>query len=158
MKKVFSVLIIGVLLLGIIGCNSKNVDNKKTKVRIGEESGVKIENNDVIFKLKENTLTKSNGTFILENNSDLTVGYGEGYWVEKEQNGKWYSLETISDRIFNLPLYYLEPNNIKELKINLEYGYGKLTPGKYRVVKDMTIIYENDNFKDFNAAAEFTIN
>lgn len=158
MKKVLSVLMIGVLLLGITGCNSRKDDNNKTETRIGKESSVKIEHNNVIFKLKDSTLTQSRGTFILENNSDLTIGYSESYYIEKEQSGKWYLLEQVSDRVFLLPLYYLKPHETTELIIGIDYGYGKLTPGKYRVVKNVFFEYENDKQEKFDVAAEFTIN
>ncbi len=156
MKKVLSILVIVILLIGITGCDSKNTA-KKIDVKIASESNIQIENNDVNFKIKDGTLSNSSATIILENNNGNTIGYGNSYWLEKEQDGKWYSLENTSDRVFETPLFHIEPGKAKEIDINLEYGYGKLTTGKYRIVKDMVIIYEDNNFKDFNIAVEFTI-
>lgn len=127
-------------------------------VRSGEESKVEIKNNEVKLKIKENTLNDSWVTVIIENDSKYMVGYGQSYFVEKEIDGRWYSLENVSDRVFNLPLYHLEPNESKEKEIDLSYGYGELTPGKYRIVKDVSFEYDNDNREEFYIATEFIIN
>lgn len=123
----------------------------------GEVSNTEIKDNGIILRIKEKTLNDSYATIILENNSNYTLGYGQDYFVEKEVDGKWYSLEIVNDRVFNMPLYHLEPNDTKEKEIGLSYGYGELTPGKYRVVKSVTLEYDNDNREEFFVAGEFII-
>ena len=58
---------------------------------------------------------------------------------------------------FTLPEFGLLPKETIEFKINFEYGYGKLASGKYRLVKDITVEYEDDSRESFNITAEFTI-
>lgn len=135
-------------------CPSKKQEYAKS----GEESNIEIKNNGVVLRIKEKALNDSWATIILENNSNYTLGYGKDYFVEKEIDGKWYSLEIVGDRVFNMPLYHLKPKEIKEKEIGLSYGYGELAPGKYRVVKSVSLEYDNYNKEDFYIAAEFVIN
>lgn len=125
--------------------------------KLGEVSNTEIKDNGIILRIMEKTLNDSYATIILENNSNYTLGYEQDYFVEKEIDGKWYSLEIVNDRVFNMPLYHLEPNESKEKEIGLSYGYGELTPGKYRVVKSVTLEYDNDNREEFFVAGEFII-
>lgn len=157
MKRILIIILCGFMMIGITGCGKKEKVNNIGYVQIDSESDIKITNRGVDFKLKEETLTNSNGVFIIENNSDFKVGYGESYGIEKEVDGKWYNLKTISDRVFNVPLYTLYLTKSAEEYINFEYGYGKLTSGKYRVVKDALFLYDNDKTEDFLIAVEFTI-
>lgn len=55
--------------------------------------------------------------------------------------------------------YIIEPKETKQIKITWEYHYGKLSSGKYRIIKDVfrnidIPIDENDNYY---IAVEFTI-
>lgn len=122
-----------------------------------EESNIEIKDKGIILKIKEKILNDSRATIILENNSNYTLSYGESLFVEKEVDGKWYSLEIINDRVFNVPLYHLEPNETKEKEIYLDYGYGELAPGKYRVIKDVSLEHDNGNREEFYVAGEFII-
>ena len=63
MKKIILASLISLtLLLGLTGCT-----NKIDKL-IGAESTIRIETNEILLKVKEDTLTKKGATFVLENN------------------------------------------------------------------------------------------
>ncbi|MDE5888901.1 MAG: hypothetical protein K2H20_02660, partial [Bacilli bacterium] len=157
-----AILLCGILLFATTGCNKtkeqtpeiKEADKCTVKPKV--ESQIDIENTKVSLTLKEETLTNTGATFVLKNKSKNSITYGEPYWIEKEENGKWYVLETINDLVFNLPAYELKTNKSKELKIDFEYGYGKLASGKYRLVKKVTIDTK-DNSEDLYVAAEFVV-
>ena len=58
---------------------------------------------------------------------------------------------------FNEPLWGVNPKSKDEIDLNWEYGYGKLTPGEYRIIKE--VFFESDSVQEpeFYIAAEFAI-
>ncbi len=146
-KKIPIILLCVVLVLGIYWC---------TNNRIGEKSDMQISESDVSLTIKEGTLTNKNATLILRNGSDKTVTYGEGYIIEIKKHGEWYKLKS-GDRWFTLSSSFLHVGESKEMEVNLEYGYGKLKKGTYRIIKDMVYLYESGKEEKFNIAGEFTI-
>lgn len=151
-KTIIAILICGIIISGITGCGSS-----KNGVNVGYKSKVEVVKNNITLSLKEGTLKDTGATFILKNSSDITVLYGNPYWIEKEADGKWSKVKTVEDMNFTLPEFGLLPKETKEFNINFEYGYGKLAFGKYRLVKDITVEYEDDTRESFNVTAEFTI-
>lgn len=148
-KKLLGVLICFIFLLGITGYE-KELKGKP------QESKIKILNGGVRFTVKEGTLSNTKATFILKNTSKTKIYYGTAYWMEKEEKGKWYKIEPKDEMWFALSESYLIPNKIEEMKLDWEYGYGKLSPGKYRVVKEVDFEYQSER-KKYNIAAEFII-
>ena len=111
---------------------------------------------EVIMQLKENTLSSTGLTMILKNQSDLNIQYGNPYSIEIYQNGYWKTVELINDISFTLPAYGLNKGESKEISIDWERGYGKLSKGKYRIVKDFS--YEEDEkYVSFIKYLEFEI-
>lgn len=155
-RTIIVILICGIMVLGIAGCgSSKNDVNSGDKSNVvGVKNNIK---NNITLSLKEGTLKNTGATFILKNNSDIVVLYGNPYWIEKETDGIWSKVKTIEDMNFTLPEFGLLPKETKEFKINFEYGYGKLSYGKYRLVKDITVEYEDDTRESFDVTAEFSI-
>lgn len=139
-KKLLGILICGIFILGITGCGVKSKNYKK----------------NVSFSLKEDTLTNLEATFILTNNSNTNISYGNPYWIEKYEDEKWEKLEPINDLFFTMPSYGLNKNEFKEIEINWEHGYGKLSPGKYRIVKEIDFEYSKKR-ETVTIEAEFTI-
>lgn len=157
MKKILIVLTSVVIILSLTGCGNKVDNQTKEEIKIGEESNLNITDKDVSLKIKEGTLTNSGATLILENDSDITISFGEGFGLEIEQNDKWYALETIHDYVINLPLYNLKPKELKEMAFSWGYVFGKLPKGKYRVTKSITLEFENDNKEKTYITCDFNI-
>ncbi len=151
MKKVFLIILLcGILSLGVSGCwkSGKGLD-------IGAKSDIKIMQNDVIMTIKEGTLTNKGATLILTNNSDKNLQYGNPYEIEIKKDGEWHKINV--ELYFNLPAFQLLPKESKEIELNWEYGYGKLTKGEYRIIKDIDYEYEEGRYESFYIAVEFTI-
>ncbi|MDD4608437.1 MAG: hypothetical protein PHD10_04845 [Bacilli bacterium] len=150
MKKLLCLILIGILCLS--GCTNNSVS-------IGKKSKYIVSDNLVSLKVKEGTLTKSIATLILENYTDDDYLFGKPYAIEKEVNGIWYELNPIKELVFNLPAYSLKAKERIELEIDWEYGYGILSPGKYRIIKgvfpNLDIPIEEDDI--IYIAAEFMI-
>ena len=127
-KTILTILLCGVMVLGMTGCGKQ-----KNEFDIGNKSDIKISQNDVIMTIKEGTLTNKSATLVLTNNNDKNFQYGNPYEIEIKKDGEWHKINVQSD--FTLPAFSLKSKETKELEINWKEGYGKLTPGDYRIIK-----------------------
>lgn len=102
--------------------------------------------NDVVnMYVKENSLTKTSATIIVEELIDYNISYGEPFWIEKMnyQTNKWEKLENkCSNCAFNLPAYRVTPDKPLVLKHDWQSFYGELSKGDYRLVKEA--FFESD--------------
>lgn len=149
-KKIFTILLCGIMVLGITGCRSL-----KNEFEVGNKSDVKISQDDVLMSIKDGTLKNTGATLILTNNSDKEFQYGNPYKIEIKQNGEWYKINVEIN--FTLPAFSLKSKESKEIELNWENGYGKLASGTYRIIKEINYEKEEGNFETFNVAVEFTI-
>lgn len=159
MKKILIILVSVMMLFALTGCDNKKGNDKfNNNIKIGKESNINITDKNIILKTKEETLTNTGAVVVLDNNSDIAISFGEDYWLEIEQNGKWYSLETINDFVVNTPLYHLKAGESKEKSISWSYAFGTFPKGKYRIIKAITLEFENDKKEDTYVVGEFIIN
>ena len=138
------------MVLGMTGCGKQ-----KNEFDIGNKSDIKISQNDVIMTIKEGTLTNKSATLVLTNNSDKNFQYGNPYGIEIKKDGEWHKINVKLD--FTVPAFQLSARENKEIEINWENGYGKLTEGTYRIIKEIDYEYEKEKYETFNVAVEFTI-
>ena len=152
MKKIIlTILLCGVMVLGMTGCGKQ-----KNEFDIGNKSDIKISQNDDIMTIKEGTLTNKSATLILTNNSDKNFQYGNPYEIEIKKDGEWHKINVELN--FTLPAFHLLPKESKEIELNWENEYGKLSKGTYRIIKGINYEYEEGKYKSFNVAVEFIIN
>lgn len=150
-KTILTILICGVMVLGITGCR-----NSKNEFDIGNKSNINIsQNNDVSLSIKDGTLKNTSATLVLTNNSNKNYQYGNPYEIEIKKDGEWHKINVQLD--FTLPAFHLPSKESKEIELNWEYGYGKLAEGTYRIVKGIDYEYEEGKYESFNIAVEFTI-
>ena len=145
-KKILIGLLCSFVLL--TACNNNKLD-------VGEVSNIVTSNENVSLTIKEGALTSTKATLILENNSTEDLGYSDSYEIEIKKDNAWYKINVVIG--FNEPFYIVESNQSQELEINWENGYGSLTPGEYRIIKDVMLMDNDDTYEDFYIAAEFTI-
>ena len=151
MKRVTLIALMCVcVVLGLTGCGKQ-----KNEFDIGNKSDIKISQNDVIMTIKEGTLTNKSATLILTNNSDKNFQYGTPYEIEIKKDGEWHKINVELN--FTMPAFQLSAKENKEIEINWENGYGKLEKGTYRIIKGIDYEYEEEKYKSFNIAVEFTI-
>ena len=149
-KTILTILLCGVMVLGMTGCGKQ-----KNEFDIGNKSDIKISQNDVIMTIKEGTLTNKSATLILTNNSDKNFQYGNPYEIEIKKDGEWHKINVELN--FTMPAFQLSARENREIEINWENGYGKLEKGIYRIIKGIDYEYEEGKYKPFNIAVEFTI-
>ena len=151
MKKIlWSILLLGIMTLGVLGC-----EKSKEELNIGNKSNIKISQNDVIMTIKEGTLTNKSATLVLTNNSDKNFQYGNPYEIEIKKDGEWHKINVELN--FDIPAFQLPSKESKEIELNWEIGYGNLATGTYRIIKGIDYQYEEGKHETFNVAAEFTI-
>lgn len=109
----------------------------------------------VSMSIKNGTLTNSGAVIILKNDSDIDVSYGNPYSIQVKKKGKWQDIE--SDLSFTLPAFILKSKSSEEIKINWEYGYGKLEKGEYRIIKGFHYEKEKEVYVGFSVNVEFVL-
>ena len=122
---------------------------------IGDKSDIKVSQNDVIMTIKEGTLTNKSATLVLTNHSDKNFQYGSPYEIEIKKDGEGHKL--TAELYFNMPVFQLSAKESKEIELDWENGYGKLTEGTYRIIKEIDYEYEKEKYETFNVAVEFNI-
>ena len=78
--------------------------------------------------------------------------------MQDEENGEWRALEEVIDNAaFTAEAYMIQKDSFYETVINFEWLYGKLEPGRYRIVKTVTDLRGTGDYTDYAFAAEFSI-
>ena len=149
-KTILTILLCGVLLLGLTGCGKA-----KNEFDIGDKSDIIISENDVTMSIKEGTLTDTSATIILTNNSDKDFEYGNPYEIEIKKDGEWHKINVELN--FTMQAIQLKAGESKEIKLGWKEDYGKLASGTYRILKCVSYEKEEGNFETFNIAVEFNI-
>lgn len=149
-RKLLTILLCGIMAFSITGCG-----NSKNEFDVGGKSNIEVIKRDVSLSLKEGTLKNTGATFILKNDSNIDIQYGNPFSLEIKQNGEWHEINVELN--FTMPSYVLKPNESKEFNINFENTYGKLSAGEYRFIKSIDIEKEDGTYETFYVAAEFII-
>ena len=99
-------------------------------------------------------------TVRIVNDTDKDIQCGEDFCLEiqDEGTGKWRKLdEVIDNAAFNAIAYMVQKDSHYEAVIDFEWLYGKLEPGRYRIVKTVTDFRGTGDFTDYTFTAEFSI-
>ena len=140
MNRVIKILIASFVIFVISGCTS-NV------------SDIEIDNSNLItMKMVDGSLTDSGFSFMIFNNSNFDYYYGPQFELEINKNNKWYKMDTIDDLVWIDVIYTIKANESIENKINWDSMYGKLSKGKYRLIKRF-----NGNSSSINIALYFEV-
>lgn len=116
---------------------------KKSNIQPIQLENIKIE-------IKEGTLTRSGATIVITDLGKNKTSFGDSYLIEKKVFNKWKTLK-CKNEWWTMQGYHANPdmNNQLIMTVNWENNYGKLSKGKYRLLKDINGKY---------IAVEFTIN
>ena len=121
-KTILMVLLCGFIFSGMLGCNKSEPIKKASSYTVTDVEHVyaDIYNISPVGDTNENPYT-----------------YGDWYKIEKEENGKWYDVETVIENYgFNDIGYLVNENNEVKFDMNWEWLYGELMPGSYRILKE----------------------
>ena len=126
MKKYYVVIILILCIAGI--CGLRGLSNYAW--RRSETDGLSS------MKVKVGTLSKAGCTVIIENKETKTFPLGIEFWhIEKLEDGKWQKVPFLEEgRWSQLITYHVAPEDCQEYEIRWDYGVGRLSSGKYRIV------------------------
>lgn len=105
-----------------------------------EKKDNSIDTNLVKIEVEKSTITPTSISIIITNNNENELFYGEEFKIQKKINGNWKDIDYASDKvlIWNAIALMTEGNSQTTKKLNIEYYYGKLDSGTYRVVKPVS--------------------
>ena len=112
---------------------------------------------DVSLSLKPNTLTSKGATFIIKNNSNEDYTYGAEYKIQVKRDGQWQDIELDQPLVWNSMAYSLISRGQREINVDFTYGYGELSKGQYRLVKDDLRKSVSHDSSAYSVYAEFEI-
>ena len=94
--------------------------------------------------------------FILSNNTSEDMGFGNAYLLQVKRGAEWKNVMQKNEVFYTLEMRHLPANSSVSGNLGLEFTYGKLPVGKYRIVKDVCP-YESPWGATHNIAGEFLV-
>lgn len=95
-------------------------------------------------------------TLIWTNQTAQEYYFGEAFLIEWNVNGVWYVLPMQEGVAFHDIAYILEPNSTRAHKLSIQFAYGALPEGAYRVVMP-AIAQSEEQTEIYPLTAAFTI-
>lgn len=142
-KKTAAMLIGVVLLTALAGCGAK----------LGEEFTEEVNTLEgVTLTVDGETVSPEGITYIVDNQSETDLNFGQDYSLQKEEKGKWYQLSPANSVAVTLELLWVPAGGTETLEVNWDVAYGKLPAGHYRILKSFA-----DNENGYYLAGEFTL-
>ena len=92
---------------------------------------------NITMTIKEETLTRTSATIIIKDNNRENR-YGEGYIIEKNENGEWKSVKQVGEYFIKMISWSTGINGKLNFNINWSERYGELENGEYRIVKSVS--------------------
>lgn len=99
-------------------------------------------------------------TVKITNDTDKDIECGEDFCLkmQDEETGEWRELDKVIDNAaFNTIAYVIQKDSPYEAVIDFEWLYGKLEPGRYRIVKTVMDVGGTGDHTDYIFAADFKI-
>lgn len=112
----------------------------------------------VSMSVQKDSVTANGAVVTLLNKVDKDYQYGQEYFIQKYEDGRWYQVPYIIDDIgFEDIAYVLEKDSESEFTIDWNWLYGTLEPGEYRIVKDIMDFRDTGDYDVYTLTAEFAI-
>lgn len=90
-----------------------------------------------MFHVVEDTLTRTGGTFVINNTTDEELSFGADWYLVKSVTGGWELMEPLEEMSWIAILYSVEPGGSYEFEANWKDYYGVLEPGVYGLSKEV---------------------
>ena len=125
----------------------------------------KIESVDALSPLDGVTMevteySDTSVTVRIANDTDKDIQCGADFRLEMqdEETGEWRELDEVIDNAdFTMEAYLIQKDSPYEAVIDFQWLYGKLEPGRYRIVKTVTDFRETGDYTNYAYTAEFSI-
>lgn len=154
-KKILFIALMCLLTSVFVGC-----ELFEEKMSLGDAAdGEREEYEGAVMRHVSSTDTSL--TVYLENTTDSVWQSGNmrDYSLEAERDGKWYTVEQIGELANTMELMLFAPGDTLTHTFEFSERYGKLTAGRYRVVKSWWANEsETREAGEFYLVCEFTVN
>lgn len=157
--------VIGLLLL-ISACSSDRSVSENTSLESKSQYGdlpSKFSEGETTIEVYTDkqvyTLPVDEIVLLIENSGTTSIGFGEPRYLEKLKDGMWYQIPYDSLAFGDIGLS-IEPGNVDEQEMPLEYLDYRLTEGTYRIPKTFHVNSKTESLEDAELivlASEFEI-
>ena len=127
MKKLLVVIYI-VLIINLCACGKKNKDVVEDKLKIA---------NGVEMSIVDDSLNETGIKIIIEEKGKEHYIYDNQYEIEMYSGDKWNKISKKGNDLSKINTSKANSNRQLEYNINWEKIYGKLSRGKYRIIKNV---------------------
>ncbi len=132
---------------------------------LGRANEERDTNTDVLSPLEGVTMeviecSDTSVTVRIANDTDKDIQCGADFCLkmQDEETGEWRELDTVIDNAaFTSEAYMIQKDSPYEKVINFEWLYGKLEPGRYRIVKTVMDFRGTGDHTNYAYTAEFRI-
>ncbi len=112
---------------------------------------------NITLSIVEDTVSPTEITLNIRNNSFIAYRYGKDYSLMQEVSGEWIQVPMVTDEPYVILIAYPLPSmGHREVSIDWEQWYGRLEQGTYRIGIEFTSSSES-SIKEV-VAIEFEIN
>ena len=110
--------------------------------------------------LSAENVTRDGMTLVCRQNGILQPGElmtGSPFRLEKQVGGIWQEVPKLQDAIFTMEGWLIEAGGSYRWDVDWSWLYGSLTPGNYRIGKDVSLTQKPGDSMNQSYYAEFTI-
>ena len=126
MKKTAVLALTLLVVLVVAGCRSVKFSTPTAYENVNGTS-------EVTVSIKEQSLTDTGLTLLIQNNTQQQLSYDMTYTIEQKRDGSWYSMD--GQQVFHSLAAILKPEDTNEFDVTWEK---KLPMGTYRVIKPVS--------------------
>lgn len=159
MKKISLIIIAALLISSLLGCDMiKKVINDASLGNPIDTDGDRVGYTGATIERVSNTDTSLSVRIYNGTSSTWQSGNMRDYSLEAERDGEWYEVTQIGEFANTIELMIFSPNDEVKHTFDFAERYGKLSRGKYRVVKSFWAnATETSEAGEFYLICEFTV-
>ena len=159
MRKIIALAAMLLLMASLFGCTMIDKVMNNDDASLGDKvEGEKIDYDGAVMEYVSHTADSL--TVKIANGTDSTWQSGNmrDYSLEAERDGEWYAVNQIGEMANTMELMIFAPGQTLTHTFSFGERYGKLSAGKYRVVKSYWAnATETSEAGEFHLVCEFTI-
>lgn len=138
------------------------LDTQSDQNNYNPEEVTSLEENNILGIHLSTSEVKPTGLTLICIQSDKQPGgnlqTGSWYTLEQEVNGQWISVDTVNEiNGWHDDAWFINLNQKTEWVVEWEWLYGKLSPGLYRIGKEITDFRGTGDYDTYLYYAEFKI-
>ncbi|MBQ2803385.1 MAG: hypothetical protein IJF07_05750, partial [Lachnospiraceae bacterium] len=96
-------------------------------------------------------------SLLFTNDTNLTISYGDSYILQVYCNEQWQEVDYIIDNWGFAMAYELPPHSTRSGCIKWSGFHGILSPGTYRIVKQIRAYNEAGSYTEHQIATNFVV-